>query len=127
MSPFFGSKIGEDQKKVSAKKISGFSIQMRLEVKQNEKKVFPTHKCTCGFTSLYGVTPKWCHLGRTAPPCEPTGLLFCYLCISITQIFLLQTCAWSFPNSFSKVNNQNCSIVITMPLWSTRATERGVQ
>ena len=44
---------------------------------------------------------------------------FVYDRISIIQFFLLQTCAWPFPNLFWKIINQNCSKVINMPLWST--------
>ena len=36
--PFFDRKIGEDQKKIFAAKISRFSVQMRIGTKQSEKK-----------------------------------------------------------------------------------------
>ena len=37
MSSFFGPEIDEDQKKGFRRKSRGFSVQMRLETKQNEK------------------------------------------------------------------------------------------
>ena len=38
VSPFFGPKIGEDQKKKGLRhKVSWFLVQMRLETKLNEK------------------------------------------------------------------------------------------
>ena len=37
MSPFFGPEISEDQKKGLRGKITGFSVQMKLETKVNEK------------------------------------------------------------------------------------------
>ena len=69
MSSCFGPKIGEDQKKSLRRKISGFLVQMRLETKQNKKKVLTTNQWSYGFTLQYGVapngvTPRWCHPGQ---------------------------------------------------------------
>ena len=40
VSPFFGPKVREDQKKGLLRKTSEFLVQMRLENKQNEKARF---------------------------------------------------------------------------------------
>ena len=62
---FFGPKIGEDQKKDLRRKLSGFSVQMRIGTKQSEKrKVFTANRWSYTFTSYYGVTPKWRRSGR---------------------------------------------------------------
>ena len=73
MSPFFGPKIGENQKKGLRCKISGFLVQMGLETKQNEK--------TRSSSQISGVMishqkwrhSKWCHPEPTAPPPPPLG------------------------------------------------------
>ena len=38
VAPFFGPKIGEDQKKGLRRKIGGFAVQMRIGTKQSKKK-----------------------------------------------------------------------------------------
>ena len=84
--PVFGPKIGEDKKKRSLpskwwvfgpeicefqnkkRKRSSPLIWLVFSSNEDGKKIFTTNQWRYRFTSYYGVTPKWWHLGRAAPP-----------------------------------------------------------
>ena len=55
-------KVGEDQKKGPRGKISGFSVHMSMETKQNEKKGLH-HK----LVELWFNIIKWCHPKMVTP------------------------------------------------------------
>ena len=56
-------RFSEDQKKGLRRKITGFSVHMRLETKQNEKQGLHHKSVELWFQILIS-----CHLGRAAPP-----------------------------------------------------------
>ena len=65
-APFFGPKTGEDQKKGLYREISGFSVQMRLETKQNEK--------TSSSPQISGVTVSHHNMVSPGVDCPPPPL-----------------------------------------------------
>ena len=76
---FFGPTIGEDQKKRSSPKISGFSVQMRIGTKQSEKEGIHLKLVELWFLIIIWyyskmVTPGWA-VPLATPLAQPTDYL----------------------------------------------------
>ena len=94
MSLFFGPEIGKDQKKGLRRKVTGFSVQMRLETKQNEK--IRSSPQISGVMVLHHnmVSP-----GVSRPSPLATSLYFAIAHRLVLQI-LLRICGLSFVKCF---------------------------
>ena len=67
VSPFFGPKTREDQKKGLRSKISGFSVQLGLETKQIKKQGLHHKSVELWFDIIVWLHFEWCHPKMVSP------------------------------------------------------------